>query len=128
MKTTSRLIVWRESVCAGDDCDAPHERTLASPSEMTLRQVAALLLDGSYLASISGDKATWILDGKQPLLVFAQQWTEPRFLVPPDSRLVDCLRSDGRPHLRFRYWRQVDPDRVFDCLKDGKPLPDKYGR
>jgi hypothetical protein len=128
MSQISSLIVWRDSVCAGDDCDAPHERALSSSPDMTLRQASALLLDGRYLASISGGAATWILEGKRPLLVCAQQWTEPRFLVSPDSMISDCIRPRDTPHLRFRYWCQVDPDRVFDSLKAGKRLPDMYGR
>jgi len=128
MNEVFELIVWRDSVCAGDDCDAPHELALSLPRESTLRQAAAQLLDVRYLASISGGKATWFLEGKRPLFVFAQQWTQPRFLLPPDSRVASFMLPDGKPHLQFRYWCQVDPDRVFDCLKDGKPLPDKYGR
>jgi hypothetical protein len=53
------LIVWRDSVCAGDDCDAPHERAFSIPGASTLGQAAAQLLGSSYLASISGGKATW---------------------------------------------------------------------
>jgi hypothetical protein len=130
MRQHLSLTVWRDSVCAGDDCDAPHERAFAMPSEFTLGQTAAQLLGSSYLASISGGKATWFLEGKEkrPLLVFAQQSSELRFLVSADTAISDCIQLRDTPHLRFRYWCQVDPDRVFDCLKDGKPLPDRYGR
>jgi len=120
MSQVSSLIVWRDSVCAGDDCEAPHERALSSSADMTLRHAAALLPDGRYLVSISGGEATWILEGKRPLLVCAQQWTEPRFLVSPDTVISDFIRTRDTPHLQFRYWCQVDPDRVFDCLETGK--------
>ena len=100
------------------------------PPASTLRQAAAQLLGDGYLASISGGQATWILEGrgKRPLLVCAQQWSEPRFLVSPETAISDCIRLRDTPHLKFRYWCQIAPDRVFDCLKHGKPLPDKYGR
>jgi hypothetical protein len=72
MNQISSLIVWRDSVCAGDDGDAPHERTFSASADVSLRDIAAQILNGHYLASISGGKATWILEGERPLLVSAQ--------------------------------------------------------
>ena len=120
------LIAWRDSVCAGDDCDAPHELSISVPRDVSVLQVAERF--GGYLPSIQGGKATWILEGRRPLAVFAQQWSEPRFLVAPESPFVSLVDLDATPHLQFRYWCQVDPERVFDCLRRGQQLPDKYGR
>ncbi len=128
MNTLFSLKVWRESVCMGDDCDAPHELVLSVPLDISLREVTDRFLDGRYLAQIAGGKAAWILDGNRPLSVFAQQWTQPRFLVSPDTLLTDFINPEGKPHLHFRYWCQVNPERVFDCLMRGLALPDRYGR
>lgn len=128
---TNELIVWRDSVCAGDDCDAPHE-ILISGRDESLRRVTHRLLEAQYLASIAGGRATWILQtgmsSGQPLAVIAEQWSRPRFLVEPESPTVTYIQHDAHPHLYLRYWCQVDPERVFECLQSGKPLPDKYGR
>jgi hypothetical protein len=128
---TNQLIVWRDSICAGDDCDAPHELALAVRDE-SLRSFTARLVDASYLASVGGGRAAWILQtdsqAGRPLAVVAQQWAQPRFLVAADSPVTDYIERDAAPHLYFRYWCQVDPEQVFACLQRGEPLPDRYGR
>jgi hypothetical protein len=130
-KTLDHLTIWRESVCAGDDCDAPHEVVLQIRGD-TLRGVIDRLLGANYLASISGGRATWILQtdsrGGHSLAVLAQQWSQPRFLVEPEAEASSYVQPSGRPHLYLRYWCQVDPERVFECLKNDQPLPDRYGR
>ena len=65
------LIVWRDSVCAGDDCDAPHELKLTVRDD-TLHDVVNELMRKRYLASVEGGKATWILEANRPLAVVAQ--------------------------------------------------------
>jgi hypothetical protein len=125
MGASLSLTVWRDRVCAGDDCDAPHELNISVPRDVSARQVAERF--GGYLPSIQGGKATWILEGRRPLAVFAQQWSEPQFLVAPELLFVSLVDLDATPHLQFRYWCQVDPERVFHCLRQGRPLPNRYG-
>jgi hypothetical protein len=128
---TKQLIVWRDSVCAGDDCDAPHELVLTIRDE-SLHSFTARLLDASYLAPVAGGRATWIIQtdtrAGRSLAVLAQQRSQPRFLVPADSPVTDYIERDAPPHLYLRYWCQVDPEQVFACLQRGEPLPDRYGR
>jgi len=128
---TKQLIVWRDSVCEGDHCDGPRELALTVRDE-SLRSFTARLVDASYLASVAGGRATWIIQtdsrAGHPLGVLAQQWSQPRFLVAADSPVIDYIERDAPPHLYFRYWCQVDPERVFACLQCGEPLPDRYGR
>jgi len=118
-----RLVIWRDSVCAGDDVDAPHELSLTFPSDASLQNLADLLLAQRYLASISGGQATWILESTRPLAVFAQQWPHPRFLMAPDTPLTSLVDPEALPHLQFRYQCQADPEQVFNCLTKGLPLP-----
>ncbi|HEX2948437.1 MAG TPA: hypothetical protein VHV83_02525 [Armatimonadota bacterium] len=123
---TGKLIIWRRSVCAGDDVDAPHELVLKT-HVMTLRDLATHLLKIRYPASIAGGKATWILEavGKKnrPLAVLAQQWSEPRYLVDPDTDITAFINPGNRYDLYLNYWCQIDPDIAFDHLQHGKPLP-----
>jgi hypothetical protein len=128
MQNASSLVIWRDSVCAGDDFDGRHELTLSLPLDASLRQLTEQLLNRRYLASLFGGRATWIFEAGCPLAVFAQQWIQPRFLVSPDEPLSSFIKPNSQPHFNFRYWCQVDPDRVFDCLQRGEPLPDRYGR
>ena len=111
-----RFWIWRDSVCAGDDCDAPHEIERVLPLAATLAEFTAEFLDKRYLATISGGKATWVLEGRGPLAVYAQQWASPRFLVEPTMPLADAALPDGKPSLRFRYRTQEDPEIVFQTL------------
>ncbi|MCX7421236.1 MAG: hypothetical protein NT013_17070 [Planctomycetia bacterium] len=122
------LSIERDSVCAGDDCDAPHRVSIQVHSESTLAQVLEVIQGMGYLAHIAGGCATWIVESDRPLAVMAEQWKTPRFLIASETRIAACQTNDGSRPLFFRYWCQVDPDRVFDCLKAGQPLPDQYGR
>jgi hypothetical protein len=128
MQKASSLAIWRDSVCAGDDVDGRHELTLSLPIDASLRRLTEQLLNRRYIAFISGGRTTWIFEAGYLLAVFAQQWIQPRFLVSPDLLLSSFIKPNSQPHFNFRYWCQVDPDRVFDCLQRGEPLPDKYAR
>ena len=128
---TGALVIWRDSVCMGDDCDAPHALVLPIAGGESVRDIVRMF-GTSYLASIAGGQATWILEtgGRpaRPLAVLAQQWWRPRFLVAPDIRVTAYIHQGILPHLYLKYWCQVDPERVFGCLQRGEPLPDRYGR
>jgi hypothetical protein len=126
MKTSS-LRVWRDSVHPGDDFDAPHELRFKVDEGDPLSKVVAGLLEMQYLPGISGGKATWILRGKQPLAVFAQQRATPRYLVAPETTVTSYIGASDKCDLEFLYWCQVDPDLVYECIHTGKELPDKHG-
>lgn len=123
--TRSALVVWRDSVAAGDDADAPHEWRLAISAEATVADVVNGIASAGYLASISTGEATWIIEGARPIAVVAQQWTEPRFLVDSATPVHELVKPSGQPHIEVRYWIQVSPDCVFDALRAGRPLPDR---
>ena len=60
------LIMTRDSVCAGDDCDAPHERTIELPSFVdpsAFVRHAAL----GYMPTVAGFGHSWIciLNGRR---------------------------------------------------------------
>lgn len=131
MSETNRLIVWRESVCQADDCDAPHERVF-SVSTSSLCSITDRLLEARYLAPIYGGRATWILQSNhctgRALAVLAPQWSQPRFLVDPDKDVFSYVQLDANQHLYLSYWCQADPDQVFECLQRGEILTDRCGR
>lgn len=130
MQVSNRFIlnVQRDSVCAGDDVDAPHATRFELALADSIDEAVSLVVQSGYLACIAGGKATWIVEAAgKPLAVVAQQWASPKFLGDSTARLSDCL-SPNDTTLFFRYWCQVDASNVFNCLKLGKPLPDRYGR
>jgi hypothetical protein len=121
-------VVWRDSVAMGDDMDAPHEWAVAIPPEAPIRSLVSKILERKYLATIGGGRATWIVEGKRPVAVLAQQWRDARWLVEADSPIMTLRREGGRPDFKIRYWCQIDPEEVYACLLEGRTLPDRYSR
>ena len=123
----AEIVIWRDSVAAGDDVDAPHELRIASPGHQSLDSLVTRIIQANYLASIAGGKATWILkSGERALAVVAQQWPAPCFLVPAEAQrtiLFERRRVRPRVHLLV----PGRSGRVFECLANGKPLPDRHG-
>jgi hypothetical protein len=123
------LNVARDSVCAGDDIDAPHAKQFAFQAKDTLAEALSAIVETRYLANIAGGEATWIVEAAgKPVAVVAQQWKSPKFLIDPTTRVTECITPEAPRELFFRYWCQIDPAVVFECLRLGRPLPDKYGR
>ena len=58
------VVLTRHSVCAGDDCDAPHEKTLEVYSFVD-PEVFAREISSGYLPSIAGVGRSWtcVLNG-----------------------------------------------------------------
>ncbi len=125
INSTLTVNVDRDSVAAGDDAD-PHAVVVTVPVASNVAELVAACLRGCPLASISGDKATWLIDvGGTCVGVIAQQWPRPQFVVPEDLSLTHLFAGRSQ-NVHFRYWNQVDPDAVFVALRDGLPLPPRY--
>ncbi len=58
MTATLCITVTKDSVCAGDDCDAPHERSLEMYSLLDPAAFAQAVASG-YLPSVAGVGHTW---------------------------------------------------------------------
>jgi hypothetical protein len=148
------ITAYRDSVCAGDDIES-HDRPFTVPLYASMPELIRLATNACGLPSISGDKATWIVKagGKDgtPIAVVAQQWEEPRLLLPGTTTVqiifgehkwvlfLKYLRhacgigiKDGAQEnkltLFFRYWCQANPDAVFNALMSNSPLPSPYDR
>ena len=96
------LRVERDSVCAGDDGDAPHAATFGFDRGDSLARVVAAVVAAKYLPGVAGGEATWTVRAAgRALAVVAQQWDAPAMLVNPAARLIDCVRSD---HASLFFW------------------------
>jgi hypothetical protein len=126
--TSVDLVIDRDSVCAGDDCQS-HEVRLSVPAETPLHDVIELAQRACPLARIAGGQATWLVDtqgcGEACIGVVAQQWATPKLMLDPATPVREVWRppSGGLARLHFRYWCQVDPEAVFEALKSGAELP-----
>jgi hypothetical protein len=110
----------RESVCAADDCDAPHPKTITVPNTMTVGDLVKLIQKDYVPRNIQGGKATWSVVSSVPIAVLAQQWSDPK-LLPLITMLdggVDILTDpEGNLKLHVNYHAQIDPEIVLEVLK-----------
>jgi hypothetical protein len=108
------LNIERSGVHASDD-SPPKRITLHSSS--TLREMLNAAVADAYLPTISGGKSTWVVESTagRPIAVCAEQWAEPLFLVPAETRVLAHFR-EAAPSLNFRYRCQEDPDAVASEL------------
>ncbi|MBI3369787.1 MAG: hypothetical protein HY021_15445 [Burkholderiales bacterium] len=122
------LRVDRDSVHPSDDAQS-HAQTVDVDPGLTVAGLLSRLRAAGYLPSISGGRATWILesaaDPSMPIAVCAQQWPEPRLLPLPSDTLGGLLLG-RQPALHFKYWCQADPDLVFARLASGGELPSRH--
>ena len=125
-RRSKNIIIWRDSVAAGDDFNPPHAKKIKAESNESIEEVLEKILGTHYLPSIIGGKATWIVEGKFPLAVIAQQWSKPYYLVEASTPIEGLVEFNDH-QLKFVYWCQVEPNEVIASIKQGKPLPNRYG-
>jgi len=56
-----QVVLTRDSVCAGDDCDAPHEKTVEVYAFID-PELFAKTLSSDYLPSVNGIGHTWVCE------------------------------------------------------------------
>ena len=87
LKARSRIpvAVTRDSVCAGDDCDAPHEKSVEAYSFLDPVAFVQAVSSG-YLPSVAGVGHTWtcLLNGV-PIAEIANSRIRPLVAVSPFS-------------------------------------------
>jgi hypothetical protein len=107
----------RDSVCAGDDGDAPHAREIEVPDDVTVDALVRLVWREADLPRIAGERATWCISSGVPLAVIAQQWPEPRPIsfLPPKLTDLDVMGATVRFHIS--YFAQEDPETVYGVLR-----------
>ena len=108
-----KILLTRESVAMGDDADAPHYREMTVADCTSLQAIIKVILQSRYLATIGGGRATWTVLSRIPIAIVAQQWAEPKMLVPVPS-LSSLNFSDNVLSVHFDYRVQQDPNLVYE--------------
>jgi hypothetical protein len=112
-----KIQLTRDSVAMGDDCYAPHPHTIDLPENATIIEIIDAITSSSYLANISGGKASWSVVSHNPIAVIAQQWSKAKIL-PQFNHSLDSLLKDADGYkLHINYHAQLDPDIVFSVLR-----------
>ncbi|MBI3729960.1 MAG: hypothetical protein HY254_16735 [Burkholderiales bacterium] len=109
----------RDSVHAGDDT-VSHAENIAIPANTSLASLLEQIRKGNFLPSISGGKATWMIESSgspfKTIGVLAQQWQDPCVII--DAGVDVAQHFAGRQaNLFFRYRCQIDPDTVRTQLQ-----------
>jgi len=108
-----KVHVTRDSVCQGDDVDAPHTRQFTSPYGSSTQEI----VESGYLASIEGGYASWVVISNIPIAVVAQQWPAARLLTLSLSDQEKADRANGEITLHFEYHQQADPEAIYARLQ-----------
>jgi hypothetical protein len=98
------ITVTRDSVCAADDCDAPHKKTVTLPSFLDPIDFIREILVRYSLPQISGGEAarTCHLNGEK-IAVIAQQWSFPKATVT-EMKFLEINE------LHFKHHAQEQPE------------------
>lgn len=115
-----KIRLTRQSVCAADDCDAPHTMSITVPATTTVRDLVGLIQREYIPGNIQGGKATWSVVTSVPIAVLAQQWPEPRILPLVEVGAARLADSDGNVTIHANYHAQIDPEIVLEVLRELK--------
>jgi hypothetical protein len=95
--------VERDSVCMGDDVDAPHSYSFKLPLDASLSDVFKHLAGKRYMASVAGRNHSWeAIIGKKSLAKFLANNQEPEASASLSAK-VSTYEKDGVLHVRFKY-------------------------
>jgi len=95
--------VTRDSVCAGDDVEAPNEKFVEVNSFTEPEAFMHAVTNAYGMPTIEGGKAAWVvlLNGNR-IGVIAQEWNAPKVSVRE-------LQFQESNHVFLRYHAQSDP-------------------
>ena len=116
---TAVIRLTRDSVAAGDDCDAPHSRverlgnSIRTPEDL---QDAVARIAVAYLPSVAG-QASWAAYSRLPIAVLSNDGSAVRklWLMRDDLRRLDI--RGGELHLHYVYLGTRDPEVAFDVIR-----------
>ncbi|MGF1425275.1 hypothetical protein [Kitasatospora sp. LaBMicrA B282] len=116
-----RVVLTRESVCMGDDAEAPHETAWEVDGGATLADVLEQaagccphLRRGCWIAHLGYNRP----DGA-PLALLAPQWPRPRVLLGADAQAELGAHSDEL-EIFWGYRSGADPEALWRQLGGGQ--------
>lgn len=114
------LIVTRDSVCAGDDCDAPHKARFFIDEVTPISNLVSYLRENYPLSSVYGGHLTWTLKSGSKIAMFSEGWSDLHFLVPEEASCRSYASEDKALHVHFDYQWGVYPNQL--CEKKRQDL------
>ncbi len=118
IKKNIKFYLTRDSVCAGDDIDPPHNKTFSFNRN---KEISGILreIKEKYLPKIQGGKATWIAKHKgKAIAVLAQEWEELKFIDRETANEI-FIESNKEIEIYIEYLAQYNPKKILKkCIKD----------
>lgn len=97
-----KIIVDRDSVCAGDDVYG-HEMTFEVPENLTVAEFFHLVQSHGFLASIQGNDVAWGLRNRTGEI--GEYFTKTGEITHPEVSIKDKMdEAGGNPHFFVRYY------------------------
>lgn len=104
----------RDSVCAADDCLAPHNKKLENKKIIKLSDLVNRIIEINYLPKINGGKATWVLtNNKAPVAIIAQQWKHCKYIKDPNLNLHELKNDVEIVEIYLEYLAQINPFYIY---------------
>lgn len=123
-KEKFKILLERDSVCAADDCHAPHALILAYDNPPTIREIMTHVFGAGYLANIAGGGVAWVAVGKSPLAVLVQQRETRREIIEsqrPIREPFDYIDDFANEPFSFHVFNYlVDENAIYSEYVDNK--------
>jgi hypothetical protein len=110
------VCLTRESVCMGDDVEAPHSFTFQVSPRDSLNSLIQKVLSLKYFTDVEGwtwiavareqlDREDWssFATYRKPLVVITPGSNDIEFLVPSDAPLTDYVTEKGKVEMHFHF-------------------------
>jgi len=99
------VIVQRDSVCAGDDVDAPHEKSFWLNDGAPVCEVFRELAASGYLPSIAGSNEHWeaTING-EVVCRFGKNIENPEYVISASKDLAQLCASYNAVKIRLIYF------------------------
>ncbi len=97
-----KIIVDRDSVCAGDDT-FNHEMTFEMPESLTVAEFFHFVESYRFLAAIQGNDVAWGLRNRTGKI--GEYFTKTGEITHPEVSIKEKMdEADGDPHFFVRYY------------------------
>ena len=103
------VIVQRDSVCAGDDVNAPNEECFYLNADATLEGIFVRLSSAGYLPCIAGVNEHWEAEMNGVAVSrFGKDIGNPEYLLPKISEIRSIGKFNGIAYLWLKYFSAKD--------------------
>jgi hypothetical protein len=109
--------VERDSVCMGDDVNAPHRKSYKLSDIQSIKQLVDYVAKNYSLAHVNATDIAWVLMTSEALAVFSPVLTEPRVLTREDEAVSRFIEEEPVLNLYFAYIMNCDHEQIYQTLK-----------